>query len=501
MANVIIGLAEKCYEGVLVIRGYATSKLLIKYSKTYPAYQRDKTPEHVAEIKKYIEAKDTVFMPEIILSYDYRSLCPDEPKDFFEIFNGRPLVRDNINGMAFRNLKHKSSEDKIFKVELPIEEEKKPFFRIDGNHRLEAMAEINQELKVPYCIVLFCSQSVNADDSDVHKHEMSIFHNINAKGKILSTEEQYKGLFNIFNNDELDALAPELTPVKKFAQERCSGELKNLQPYLFNTYPNLRQFFDAPIGCLLEAFRMIKKAKSGEPNIDLHDILSLLNTLFGSHEILKKSKSLAILGAYVFWAAQMDASSKKKIDAFTKWVCSSQIYSIEKIDTDSLIDVFCQIYNNQDKKIFVAMPFDPALDFVWTTILRSVKKINRKYGLEIPEPIRMDKQITGSSYDILQGIFDNIKDARLLIADLTDNNANVYYEAGYAQGVIHSKTCNTTQILYLISNPQKPDEPFEKAKLDLRNHRMIPYKNTGNGQSELEKALVKELKVFYKIQD
>jgi len=222
MPNVIIGLVEKCYDGVLVIRGYATSKLLIKHSKIYPAYQRDKAPEHVTEIKKYIEAKDTVFMPEIILSYDYRNLCPDEPKDFFEIFNGHPLVRDNLNGMVFRNLKHRSSEDKIFKIELPIEEEKKPFSRIDGNHRLEAMAEIDEELKVPYCIVLFCSQSGREDDPEIQKREMSIFHNINAKGKILSTEEQYKGLFNIFSNEELDALAPELTPVKKI----CSGKMR-----------------------------------------------------------------------------------------------------------------------------------------------------------------------------------------------------------------------------------------------------------------------------------
>ena len=85
----------------------------------------------------------------------------------------------------------------------------------------------------------------------------------------------------------------------------------------------------------------------------------------------------------------------------------------------------------------------------------------------------------------------------MLIADLTSNNANVYYEAGYAQGMIHAKMGNTAQILYLISNPQKPDEPFEEAKLDLRNHRMIPYKNTGNGQFELEDSLFKELKAFY----
>ena len=106
------------------------------------------------------------------------------------------LVRDNIPDIINKDPKskiiksHKIKDDKIFKIELPKSEDKKPFSRIDGNHRLEAMSELEQELKVPYCIVLFCSQSDNEDDSEIKKREMSIFHNLNAKGKILSTEEQ-----------------------------------------------------------------------------------------------------------------------------------------------------------------------------------------------------------------------------------------------------------------------------------------------------------------------
>jgi len=438
-------------------------------------------------------------MPEIILSYDYHNLCSGEPKDFFEIFNGRPLVRDNINGMVFRNLKHKSSEDKIFKIELPIEEGKKPFSRIDGNHRLEAMAEIDQELKVPYCIVLFCSQSGNTEDSEVQKREMSIFHNINAKGKVLSTEEQYKGLFNIFNNEELGTIAPELKPVKIFAQERCAGGLNELQSYLFNTYPHLRQFFEAPISCLIELFIIIKKAKCKATNIVLHEVLSLLNILFESHEILKKSKSTAILEAYVFFAAPMDVASKSKIDYFTQWVCSSQMYCIEKIDAVSLIEIFDRLYEIRKKQIFVAMPFDDRLDFVLDSIKSSVDQINAEFHLEIPPPIRIDKQITGFSYNIVQSILDNIRGAGLLIADLTYQNANVYYEAGYAQGLIHAKLGNTTQILYLISNPKDPNEPFDEGKFDVEHYKMVPYKNTGNGPAELKERLVEELKAFYKI--
>ena len=87
----------------------------------------------------------------------------------------------------------------------------------------------------------------------------------------------------------------------------------------------------------------------------------------------------------------------------------------------------------------------------------------------------------------------------MLIADLTYHNANVYYEAGYAQGLIHAKLGNTTQILYLISNPDNPDEPFEEGKFDVQHYKMLPYKNDGNGPAVLEDKLIEELKEFYNI--
>ena len=499
MSNAIIGLAEQCYEGVLIIRGFATSTLLVKHSEIYTDFQRDITTDHVNEIIDFIKAKDTVFMPEIILSYDYCNLCSDEPKDFFAIFNGHPVVHDIDNGLVFHNLKHKSLQEKIFKIELPEDGKQKPFSRIDGNHRLEALATIDHDLKIPYCIVLFCSQTKSTKDREIIKHEMSIFHNLNAKGKILSTEEQYKGLFNLFSVGELETIAPELIPVKEFAQKRCDGLLDELQPFLLKTYPHLQRFFVAPIECLIELFKMIKSANIEATDIVLHDILSYLNILFQSHRVLQGTKCNAILGAYVFFAAPMDIQAKKKVESFTQWICSSQMYSINYIETNSLIKIYSQIYSTKDKQIFVAMPFDDNLDFVFDSILHCIEQINQDYGLELPKPIRIDKKNTGFSYDIVQTIFDGINNAGLLIADLTYDNPNVFFEAGYAQALIDSKIGTTAQILYLISNPQFPDDPFMNVKFDVRNYKMISYKNSGNGASELERKLMDELKAFYNI--
>ena len=60
-----------------------------------------------------------------------------------------------------------------------------------------------------------------------------------------------------------------------------------------------------------------------------------------------------------------------------------------------------------------------------------------------------------------------------------------------------AKLGNTAEVLYLISNPDKHDEPFATAQFDVQHYKMIPYKNVGNGVNELKANLEKELKVFY----
>ena len=74
MKYYLYGIFEYCYEGIPIIRGYCSSKTLIKFSVPHPAYQRQADVCHVAEIKNYLDAPDIKFMPEIILSYDYSGM-------------------------------------------------------------------------------------------------------------------------------------------------------------------------------------------------------------------------------------------------------------------------------------------------------------------------------------------------------------------------------------------------------------------------------------------
>ena len=127
--------------------------------------------------------------------------------------------------------------------------------------------------------------------------------------------------------------------------------------------------------------------------------------------------------------------------------------------------MFDSIYEIRQKQIFAAKLFKTELNFVYKAITSTVEKLNNNYGIELQPLIRIDKQITGFSYDIVDEILKQIQNAGLLIADLTDQNANVYYEVGYPQGLLRSKAGEGVKVLYLVSNPNNLIEPFTPQNL------------------------------------
>ena len=74
MRRFITGLAEYCYNGIAVIRGYATADVLNNSSTAHSAYQRPQDECHVEEILNFIQGGYFAFMPEVILSYDYKNI-------------------------------------------------------------------------------------------------------------------------------------------------------------------------------------------------------------------------------------------------------------------------------------------------------------------------------------------------------------------------------------------------------------------------------------------
>lgn len=126
-----------------------------------------------------------------------------------------------------------------------------------------------------------------------------------------------------------------------------------------------------------------------------------------------------------------------------------------------------------EKPIYIAMPYD--------------RKFAKVYLHGIKEPIEALKHVPDLTAqdtfvgDIVSRIKVRIRVAQLIIADITGDNPNVFYEVGYAEGL--------KKKIILISQNQKI--PF-----DLRNQRCIYYspRKINALEDKLKESLIKLIK-------
>lgn len=118
------------------------------------------------------------------------------------------------------------------------------------------------------------------------------------------------------------------------------------------------------------------------------------------------------------------------------------------------------------------MPFDPKFREVYVEVYKTVCEKNDLDCWRVDE-ISRPGSITR---DIVEGIID----AEVVIADLTSQNPNVFYELGIAHSV-GNKTIMTAQTLH--------DVPF-----DIRSYRVLVYDQTISGSRQLAEDLDKALK-------
>lgn len=111
---------------------------------------------------------------------------------------------------------------------------------------------------------------------------------------------------------------------------------------------------------------------------------------------------------------------------------------------------------------FVLMPFEKAFDDIYKL---GIKETAAQLGI-IAE--RVDEQIFQEG--ILERIYRQIEVADIVIADMSGQNPNVFYEVGYAHA--KGKLC-------ILMTKNASDIPF-----DLKHHRHIVYGNSINGLRE-----------------
>lgn len=123
-------------------------------------------------------------------------------------------------------------------------------------------------------------------------------------------------------------------------------------------------------------------------------------------------------------------------------------------------------------QVFVVMQFTDEYNQLYREVIQPVCA---DFGYEV---VRADNIYTNTL--IVEDIAKSIREASLVIADITPNNPNVYYEVGFAHGI--------EKPTILLS-----DRKREKLPFDISGFRLLFYDNTIGGKSDVENALRKHL--------
>ncbi len=122
-----------------------------------------------------------------------------------------------------------------------------------------------------------------------------------------------------------------------------------------------------------------------------------------------------------------------------------------------------------DTLCFVLMPFQPQFNRLYDNVIEPAVK-DSNTGLQA---LRADEDF--SPTPIMEKIWKNIATARVIIADVTGKNPNVFYELGLAHTIGKS---------VIIITQRKEDVPF-----DIAHIRYFPYDDDESGWRKLTKDL------------
>ena len=417
--------------GVKIFKGVAPASVLAKYSESDPNYQREIVPEHKKELETYIttfqkDDSDSIYLPEVTLLYLVDSSI--DPKEYpLSFIKEHAIKKDNLNLISTLYAIG------IHKLNLEIKDNKKPLYRLDGNHRLSLFEEkieiqgkgrsrkevvvsngINDRM-ISYSIII-----VDQDKDTEHYREHLYFYLLNSKAlPIHSThslsllDDKYSNILgNFIKND------PFL---------HIMYETKNSWIELSDTEKNI--------------FIKVVKELQAEP-LDVKKIITYCIEGIGMYNRYCESSNPDYLGVccfikYISNNSEITSTEPKTmLTEFGEWVKDFS-YDISKFSTfRDLYNSFNNYYKKRQETnyIFVAMQFESKYKKIYETAIDraidNISSVNKHVKLELM-PI-MDPN---DGENIINNIMDrDILKCHIFIADFSTNNGNVLLEYGYARG-------------------------------------------------------------------
>ena len=143
-----------------------------------------------------------------------------------------------------------------------------------------------------------------------------------------------------------------------------------------------------------------------------------------------------------------------------------------RIMSKSEVNVYDFEIDTIKPKLFIVMQFSEEYHRLYEEVIVLVAE---KIGFEC---VRADELYTGTP--ILKDIISSIEESTAIIAEITPDNPNVFYEIGYSHAI------NKPTIL--LCDRKRAILPF-----DISGFRTLFYENSIAGKSKIEKRLAKYL--------
>lgn len=445
--------------GFSTIRGYAPLSDIANISEA-EEFQRDLIPEHKQEIREFYKRKKDLFFPEIVLSHTlkYNFEVPNAKSGINplkDILDKKEFV-SNIDEIKFKPLKQETGNQRIVTITindkwLKDDKNKKPFSRIDGNHRISAYLEEYEynpldEYMAPFCILLL------NDEESSKKSKKIVFHNINSKARTLTTEEELNGIISNkdFNDNELKEIFGENYYYTRMLLKKLNSDISSAYPNIYKSFLNASDK-ECKNTVLFKLIKFLHKNDLIKQEDDIvskiYPAIQKINNEFYEKERLISAKNSAFLISSIGIELK-----NMNVNSYIKWLSKNQLGELNEVKAQSIFDIYVKIHQH-NPKIFVAMPYfsKDEIDAFNQAYQRVVEKINTNSpnaNLELI-PIMIHQ---GGTKDIVTDMFNKINSSDIFIADISKANANVAYELGYAR----SKNIKTIIVRREGDNEQIP---------------------------------------------
>lgn len=475
------GVLERAFGNILCLRGYARLGDLAAVSQADENYQRSVEAEHVDDVVKFLNGGQYTFFPELILgaSLSRLGLSENEIASFYNVVDtGEAFKFSRLYNIGISTFVKKFKDADFPRYitasihNLDRIADRKPFSRIDGNHRLEAVEKAKDQVKlysVPFCLVLF------RNDDERRRFGTVFFHNINYRAKLIPEEHNLKVI---------------LDPSADGGDYAFDDEVLQTDQSFGLPYYYARQFLRTTD---LSIVRNVAKMAEGMKRTLFLRVFELLKdcgcegnvveqvkwALPRAEGALDKHKSgqynLGAAVALIYFAVR---DSGRDVDAFADWIASNELQVSGSNDADPswLITVFEKTHRRGPYNVFVAMPFIsmPHVTEFNKLFNEVLDELNKKGDTEhIRYELTPIMLFRGASQRIDQRLIAKIKACDIFIADITGNNENVIFEVGLAQG--YGKPC----LLIRAEDEKKVGKIVVKDEVFEKNWEYVKYVRAG----------------------